>query len=90
MQTGRWNNLIEMEENLTLDELYLLLEAGHRATHDKRRFLAAMQGVDLDAGIEDTSFRDVELRAKAELAGKSEQEYVFDLIGIEVETDDDD
>lgn len=87
---GRWKSVIEMEDELTLDELYLLLEAQHRNKHEDRKFLAAMQGVDLDAGQEDQKFKEIELKANADLAGKSEQEYVFGLIGIEVETDDDD
>lgn len=78
-----------MEEVLTLDELYLLVEKAREEEHRQNRFLAALQGVDLDEGKTDEAFERVKQKAAADLAGKSEEEYVFDLIGIEVEPDDD-
>lgn len=79
-----------MEDCLTLDELYLLIEAKQRADHDERKFLAALKGIDLDEETNSTSeFEALQIKAQAELAGKSTQEYVFDMIGIEIEDDDD-
>ena len=86
---GKWKNVIEMEDCLTLDELYLLVDAKHRAEHEHRKFLAALKGIDLDEETKNSEFEETQLMAQAELAGKSKQEYVFDMIGIEIEDDDD-
>lgn len=77
-----------MEESLTIDELYLLVEAKQKRDNDERKFLAALQGVDLDANETNPAFDEVARRAAADLAGKSEEEFVFDMIGIEIDTDD--
>jgi hypothetical protein len=77
-----------MEETLTLDELTLLVDETYKSEDRERRFLAALQGINLDEES-DAKFDDVKRRADAALAGVSEEEYVFDLIGIEVEDDDD-
>lgn len=77
-----------MEEELTLDELYALVEAQYRREHRQNRFAAALQGVDLDEGKKDDSFEDIKHRAEATLAGRSESEFTFDMIGIDVEDDD--
>lgn len=79
-----------MEDTLTLEELYLLLDSKHRAEHKHNRFLAALQGVDIDEGVSEAKFEEIKRKAEAELAGKSEQEHVFDIIGIAYEADDDD
>ena len=79
-----------MEDDLTLEELYLLVEAQHRAEHRRNKFVAAMQGVDLDEEANDADFDKVKLRAEAALAGKSEDEFEFDMIGISYDSDDGD
>ena len=85
---GSWRSLIEMEENLTLDELYLLRNAQHDAEYRRNKFMAALKGIDLDEQQEAADFERVKRQAAAELAGVSEEQYVFDLIGIEVDDDD--
>lgn len=77
-----------MEDELTLEELYAIINGMHETEHREHKFMAALQGVDLDEGKSDAKFDDIKQRAAAELAGKTEQEYVFDMIGIEVEDDD--
>lgn len=77
-----------MEEYITLDELYLLVDAMHRKEYRANKFAAALKGVDLDEGQEQEDFERIKIRAQAELAGKNEEEFVFDMIGIEVDTDD--
>jgi hypothetical protein len=79
-----------MEDTLTLEELYLLVDARHREEHRRNRFAAAMQGVDIDEGQADADFERVQRKAAADLAGKTEDEFVFSMIGIEVESDEDD
>lgn len=90
MPWGGWKSLQEMEDTLTLEELYLIIDAQYRAQHANRRFMAAMQGVDIDEGVEEARFEDIKRRAEADLAGVSEEKFVFSQIGIEVEADDDD
>jgi hypothetical protein len=46
--TGHWKNFDELETNLSLPELLALLESSRKQIEDERRFLAAIQGVDLD------------------------------------------
>lgn len=77
-----------MEEELTIEELYALSEAQQRTEHRHNKFAAALQGVDLDENKSDTTFEDLKRKAAAELAGKSEDEFVLNMIGIEVEDDD--
>lgn len=79
-----------MEEVLTLDELYLLRGAAAEIEYRHNKFAAGLEGIDLEEEVnkQKSSFDDVKRRVEAELAGKTEEEYVFDLIGIEVEADD--
>lgn len=86
---GSWKTLKEMEEVLTLEELQLLLKAKNKQEEKDRTFMAALQGVDLTKDQKDSDFERVKRKAAADMAGKTEEEYVFDMIGIEVETDDD-
>lgn len=84
---GNWKSIVEMEECLTLDELQLLVEAQRKAEYNKMRFAAGLKGIDLDENSEgspEEAFRRAQLAAEAELAGKSEEDYEFELIGIEV------
>lgn len=77
-----------MEESLTLDELYLLMNTKNEQEHNHRKFLAALKGIDLDENKEDEDFESVRRRAEATLANKSENEYTLEQIGFEVESDD--
>ena len=79
-----------MEDTLTLDELYLIVDAQYRAEHRHNKFMAAMQGVDIDEGKEEAQFEEIKRRAEADLAGLSEEQFVLHQIGIEYDADDDD
>lgn len=80
-----------MEEELTLEELYALIEGMQRTEHRHNRFAAAIQGVDLEKDSkQDDAFEQIRLKAAAELAGKDEDEFVLNMIGIEFEDDEDD
>lgn len=77
-----------MEEEITLDELYAILGSVRETEYEKKKFLAALQGVDLDEGKRSEEFERVKQKANAALAGKTEEEYVFNnIIGIDFETD---
>lgn len=86
---GSWKSISEMEESITLEELYLLVDAMYRKEHRQNKFAAALKGVDLDEGQESEDFERIKLKAQADLAGRNEEEFVFDMIGIEIDTDDD-
>lgn len=85
---GQWKNFEEMEDNLSLAELYLVLESARNQRHEDRKFAAALKGVNLDEAQADTSFDDVKRRADAKLHGMSEEEYTLGEIGIEVVDDE--
>lgn len=87
-QLGAWKSIKEMEEEITLDELYSILDSMRETEYSNKKFLAAMQGVDLEEGKRSDEFERVKQKAAAALAGKTEDEYVFnDVIGIDFETD---
>ena len=53
-----------MEDNLSMPELIQTFTSMQKSESEKRKFLAAIQGVDLDGGEEETSsFEDVRRRA---------------------------
>lgn len=78
-----------MEEVLTLEELYAILAGMQETEHRQNKFAAALQGVDLDEGKPEADFERIKQKAAAELAGKDEDEFVLNMIGIEFEDDDD-
>lgn len=45
---GIWKNYQELEKSLSIPELMAILEASRELDYSEKRFLAAMQGVDLD------------------------------------------
>jgi len=86
---GSWKSIKEMEEVLTLDEVYLLVDAMYRKEERHNKFLAAIQGIDLNENEENSDFEDIKTKAAAKLAGISEEQHVFETLGIEMEEDDD-
>ena len=81
---GSWSSFDHIEEALTLDELMLLYGTITDKINEDRRFAASLKGIDLgDGGSEkSSSFEEVERRAQAKLAGKSEDELEFSDIGF--------
>ena len=45
---GHWKNFEELEENLSIDELNAVLNASRKKEEREMRFLAAVNGVDLE------------------------------------------
>ena len=82
-----WRNYEELEENLSLAELNQTLESYREAKREERRFLAAIQGIDIDKGQkgELPTFDDIKKRAAAKARGVTEEEYDLAEIGIGVE-----
>lgn len=77
MLLGPWKNFEELEENINMDELNLIVKAGHEREHRHHKVLAALKGIDLDKGTEadhKTRFEKAQLRAQARIAGITEEE----------------
>jgi hypothetical protein len=62
-----------MEDSLSMPELVAILEAKQKEENDNRRFLAAMQGVDLDKDSNSSNGQDAweRIKAKAFSGGKT-------------------
>lgn len=45
---GHWKNFQDLEESLSLDELMATLKAIRDREHRQNKFVAAMQGIDID------------------------------------------
>jgi hypothetical protein len=45
---GQWRNFDDLEENLCVDELILIINSIREKEHREHKFIAALQGVDLD------------------------------------------
>jgi hypothetical protein len=58
---GHWKNYDELESNLSIDELMATLKASRDKEHRDKKFLAAINGVDLD--------KEEEVNDIAELSG---------------------
>lgn len=80
-----------MEEHLSLPELEHILKAMREKEYRRQKFQAALKGIDLDEqggqADEALTYADVERRAKAKLAGKTEEQLELDDVGIGYEED---
>lgn len=56
---GNWKNYDELEELLSIDELLATLNAYREQKQNERKFLAALQGVDLDKESEQQDVADL-------------------------------
>lgn len=48
--TGKWKDYEELENSLSMPELTAILIAIREGQHQERKFFAAIQGVDIEAG----------------------------------------
>lgn len=92
---GIWRNVEDLENSLTLEELELIIKTHREQEHQRRRFMALLQGVDIDeAAQEDIQerFDAAERRAAARLTGKSEaeidREIDADIFGLDFEIEE--
>ena len=88
---GRWKNFEELEESLSLVELDFIIKHKREDQHNKDRLIAALQGVDLDKGREQSVEERVEKvkrRAAIKLAGgeKELERQEFADLGFGFET----
>ena len=89
---GHWKNFEEIEENLTLKELEVILQAARDQEYSRQKFAAALKGVNLDesktSGDKELTFEDIKRRAQAKVTGISEEQLEFADIGIAIVEED--
>jgi len=52
---GHWKNFDELESSLSLEEIQAVLEASRKKNYEDKKFLAAVNGVELDEGPDEES-----------------------------------
>lgn len=52
---GHWKNFDELESSLSLEEIQALLEASRKKNYEDKKFLAAVNGVELDEETDEES-----------------------------------
>lgn len=72
-----------MEESISLDELIAVVDEKRAAEYRHLKFLAALQGVNLDEPS-DYRFEEMKLEAEAIASGRSVDEVKFEEFGIKV------
>lgn len=90
MMLGLWKNIEELEMYLTIDELELILSEARRKEREHQKFLAALQGVNLDAAEDDGVDRveAAKRRIAAQQAGKPEAELEYNEISLDYEIEE--
>ena len=90
MLLGIYKSFEELEDNLTLDELNLMLKAGHKQEERLHRVLAAVNGIKWDS--EETTetgeeaMERIKKQARALSLGKTVEELELEEIGIKIQT----
>jgi len=91
MLLGIWKNIEDLEMNISLDELKVILDAARDRDYRNQRFMAAIQGIDIDKGAKEDAaeaLERVKMRAAARLQGKSVEQLEFDELGLDVEIEE--
>ena len=90
MLLGIWKNVEELEASLNLAEIEAIVQASREKEHRHNKFMAAIQGIDLDSeGSESAQekFEKAKRRVEAKLSGKSEESLELGGFGIDIETE---
>lgn len=77
--------------HINLDELQAILGAARKQRYEDQRFMAAIQGIDIDKESNDRAaerFEEVKKRADAQLQGRSVEELEYDELGLDVEIEE--
>ena len=76
---GHWKDYEELEESISMPELTATLKAMYKVEGRKNKFLAAMQGVDLDADNtssdsteKPSTFQEIQARAISKLTNNED------------------
>ncbi len=70
-----------MEDNLSMPELTAILKASRDKSHEDRKFLAAIQGIDLDNAAEEEEDPWEALKARVASGGKADNSY--DILSLQ-------
>ena len=91
MLLGIWKNVEDLEMHISLDELKMILDASRERDHNRNRFMAAIQGIDIDKDAKNSArekFDAVQQRVNAKLQGKSTEQLEYDELGLDVEIEE--
>ena len=91
MLLGIWKNIEELEENIGLEELKLIIDSSREKSERDQRFLAAINGIDLDkdaGGSAQDKFDEVQRRVEAKLSGIDKETYELNELGMDVEIEE--
>jgi hypothetical protein len=69
-QLGIWKNFDELESSLSMPELVIILETINEQRHNDYKFMAALQGVDIDKGNKQDEWE--KMKAKVFSGGQTE------------------
>jgi len=77
---GHWKDYDELENSLSMPELTATLKAMYSAESRKNKFMASLQGVNLDSSDSDdnsekqpSTLKDIQAKAMARLSGDNEK-----------------
>jgi hypothetical protein len=70
---GTYKNFDDLEDNLTQEELEIMYNEAFKLKEDEYRFLAALQGIELDK--KESEVDAIIRRAEAKALGMSEEQY---------------
>ena len=56
---GQWKNFDELESSLSLEELTALLEISRKRSYEDKKFLAAINGVELEDEVSEEENSDI-------------------------------
>jgi hypothetical protein len=84
---GIWKDYDDLESSLCMQELSAILEAKREHDYQDKRFMAAIQGVDLDAQIgkkEDDPWENMKARVAAKVSGveSSDASDITSYVGV--------
>lgn len=89
---GNWKNFEELEDSLSLDELHVAVKAQRAKEERHNRFMAAIKGINLDEDGDtmtaEEKVEEMKRRAEAKRAGKSDDEFEFDELGLDIEVEE--
>lgn len=82
---GAYKNYDDLEDSLSREEVFKLIEAIRENRYEEMKFQAALKGIDLDKQGQDSDFERVRKEAMAKVAGMSEEALELDEIGVSIQ-----
>lgn len=80
---GIWKDFGDLEDNLSMAELTAILTAQREQEHRRNKFLAAIQGIDLDEGNNDGDSAWKDLQARVDSGGlTTDSNDILSLQGV--------